>query len=120
MISGCQDLAGIFHSFGYCMTSNEDTDSYSFLMASLKDVASKMKLTFDINFLMNDGSKAAIAAGRQNFSNYTQLMCRFHVKYNIQNEITKDYPEINEETRSETYKKINSGIKMLEIASTNL
>ena len=66
LISGYQDLTGIFNSFGYCMTSNEDTDFYSFLMASLKDVASKIKLTFDINFLMNDGSKAAMAAGKQN------------------------------------------------------
>ena len=43
-----------------------------------------------------------LAAGKQNFSNYTQLMCRFQVKYNIKKKITKDYfPEINEETRSE-------------------
>ena len=58
------------------MTSNEDTDSYSFLMASLKDVASKMKLTFDRNFLMNDDCKTAIVADKQKFSNYTQLICR--------------------------------------------
>ena len=90
LISGCQDLAGIFHSCGYCMTSNEDTDSYSFLMATLKDVASKIKLSFEINYLMNDGSKAAIAAGKDNFSNYTQLMCRFHAKFNIQKKLPKN------------------------------
>ena len=67
------------------------------------------------------GSKAVIVAGKQNktkqnFSNYTQLICRFHVKYNIQTKIKKKYfLEINNDL-----KKINSGIKMLEIASTNL
>ena len=89
-------------------------------MASLKDVASKMKVTFDINFLMNDGSKAAISTGKQNktFSNCIQLRCSFQVKYNIIKRITKDYfPEMNEICN---LKKISSGIKMLEIAPTNL
>ena len=35
-------------------------------MASLKDIASKMKLNLEINFLMKDASKAAIAAGKEN------------------------------------------------------
>ena len=87
LICGCQDLGGIFHSCGYCLTSNEDADSYSFFIASLKEVASKIELPFNVSYLMNDGSKAVIAAGKQNFTNYTQLMCKFHAKFNMQKKI---------------------------------
>lgn len=119
LVLGCQDAAGVFHCIGMCLSSNENSRAYSFMLNGMKELLAGLNFDFNPHYSMSDGAKAIENAIVEVLGRDTvRLMCRFHAKFNIQKKIgAKYFPEIRKEERKDTYKKVNSDIKMLESCS---
>ncbi len=83
IVLGITDITGKFHPIAFCITSNEDTHTFSEFYSGLLKLAEEMGIEFDPDFIMQDNWDASFAGASNAGLKSTIIMCYFHVIYNI-------------------------------------
>ncbi len=83
LVLGITDIAGRFHPIAFCITSNEDTHTFTEFYSGLRDLAGEMGIEFDPDFIMQDSWDASYVGATNAGLKSDILMCYFHVIYNI-------------------------------------
>jgi hypothetical protein len=83
VVIGITDIAGQFHPIAFCITSSEDTHSFTEFYRGLLELAEKMGIEFYPDFIMQDSWDASLTGASKAGIKAVILMCYFHVIYNI-------------------------------------
>ena len=113
-------FSGFFHPITLCVTSNENSRAYKFLLETTGNLLSELNCELEPHFVMSDGAKSISLALDEFFNQeteYTKLMCKFHAKSNIKKKLCTNYfPNMEKDIRLKAYQEINFDIKILENA----
>jgi hypothetical protein len=103
LIFGRTDMSGHFHPISFSIVSHENREDFTKVYKALKNLAIKLDIEFEPDFIMQDAWDASYLAATQVFENVRVLMCYFHVRFNIyrrRTEVTKSvYNEMSREIK---------------------
>ncbi|XP_037039624.1 uncharacterized protein LOC119076774 [Bradysia coprophila] len=98
-VTGHTDFNKKFHPSAISVSTNEDEETYAFIFQTLKD-GTNLALSKDLkqSILMADGAKAISNGFHRAFgSDFTELMCWYHAKTAMKDNITHLVPKEHQE-----------------------
>lgn len=91
IVFGCSDVNRKFYPIAYAITSHKQNEDYVWFFTKLNEVCQTLlNFEFKPKYLICHASKAIGGAIETCYPDATLLMCWFHMKANIKNNITKD------------------------------
>ena len=112
IIFGATDRDNKFFPIAFMITSHETSEDYTHFFAEFKKVAKQvLNVDFDPQYIMADAGSSIHNGIKANFPNTTQLMCYFHVRFNLKKHIIKKVP-------AEKRKVVNKIIEALHDCAT--
>lgn len=91
LVVGSTDKHNSFHPFGISVTTNETTADYEFVFTSIKNAVEKLMpgISFEPKHLQSDAARQIHNGFRNVFGeDATNSVCFFHVKSNIQKQVS--------------------------------
>ena len=81
---GTADLHYHNHPICYCLTTNENSENYSFLLSeTLNFVVKNFDFKWEPNYALSDGAGAIKNAYKTIFPNAKLTMCHYHMEKNV-------------------------------------
>lgn len=79
-------MASNFHPIAFFITSHEKEVDFSNFYSGLVELAEKLEIEFEPEYVMQDACNASYNAAKKLFPNINILMCYFHVVKNCKDE----------------------------------
>ena len=99
IVYGVSDLVGRFHPVSFMLTSHETILDFDVFYMGLSDLAVFFYIEYDPEYTMQDACDASLASIRKLFPNVKCLMCFFHVKKNVKDNLLKQNLLLKEKKR---------------------
>lgn len=90
IVYGISDQVGRFHPVSFMLTSHETQVDFDEFYKGLINLANFFNIEYDPEYIMQDACDASLNAIKNYFPNIISLMCFFHVKKNIKDNLVKN------------------------------
>ena len=90
IVYGISDQVGRFHPVSFMITSHETKEDFDLFYAGLIELAEIFDIEYDPEYIMQDACDASLNSIKEFFPEVIPLMCFFHVKKNVKDNIAAD------------------------------
>ena len=90
VVYGLSDQVGRFHPVSFMITSHETIPDFDIFYGGMVDLADLFDIEFDPEYIMQDACDASLNTVKRIFPEVKVLMCYFHVKKNVKENVRND------------------------------